>query len=68
MQACLDRAVEHFAALNDGHGELFEVVILPPDGELFHDGDPQVLEFYHAKAIDGPPDSPKAYYRVSKDP
>jgi hypothetical protein len=46
MQACLNLSVAHFSTLNADHGELFEVVVLPPDGEPFLDGDPQALEFY----------------------
>jgi len=46
MQACLDLAVAHFATWNADYGELHEVVVQPPDGETYLDGDPNILEFY----------------------
>ena len=46
MQACLDLAIAHFLTWNADHGELLEVVVMPPDGASCMDGDPNILEYY----------------------
>ena len=45
MEECLNLSVDHFDSLNADHGELLEVVVLPPDGETFLDST-RNLEIY----------------------
>jgi hypothetical protein len=43
---CMDIAEAHFRTWNADHGELHEVVVLPPEGECYIDGSDSVVEIY----------------------